>query len=192
LVQEVPNTAVFNDNVGFQPGINDVISPEVIVPVDNSNPDIGVSKAVTSIVNLGDGRYTVTFDFGVTNFGSIPLKSVQVVDNLNAAFPGRPLSGLTLTATPGLTVNPAYNGISDTNLLLGTDTLAAKTGGRITLIVTVRPGSTLIYSNQAQASATDLSGTLTTTDLSDNGTDPDPNHDGDQRKPGKTTPTGVY
>jgi len=34
-------------------------------------------------------------------------------------------------------VNPSYNGITNTNLLVGTNTLAAGAGGRITLTVTV-------------------------------------------------------
>src|SRR6185295_5087816 len=52
-------------------------------------------------------------------------------------------------------------------------------------------GSTLSYANQAVASATDVSGAIPTTDLSDNGTDPDPNHDGDPTGPGENDPTPV-
>jgi len=52
------------------------------------------------MVNLGDGRFTVSFDLAVTNLGSVNVKNVQVADNLNATFAGRPLSGLTVTATP--------------------------------------------------------------------------------------------
>jgi len=191
LVQQIPNTATFSDAVSFQPGINDVTSPEVDVPVNNTNPDIGIAKAATSIVNLGDGRHSVTFDFAVTNLGSVSLKNVQVVDNLNASFAGRPLSGLVVTTSTNLTANPAYNGISNTNLLIGTNTFAVGEGGRITLTVIVMPGATLSYSNQALASATDISGTITDTDLSDNGTEPDPNHDGDPSSAGEDDPTPV-
>src|SRR6185436_80658 len=191
LVQQIPNTATFSDTASFPPGINDVTSAEVDVPVNNTLPDIGIAKAVTSIVNIGDGRHTVTFDFALTNLGSITLHNVQVGDNLNATFPGRPLSGLTLSSTPSLTVNPAYDGITNTNLLIGTNTLVAGAGGRITLTVTVVPGATLSYSNQALVTATDISGVLIDTDLSDDGTDPDPNHDGDPTGAGENDPTPV-
>ncbi|HXI69439.1 MAG TPA: Ig-like domain-containing protein [Verrucomicrobiae bacterium] len=191
LVQHIPNTATFSDDEVFEPGINDVTSAEVLVPVNNSNPNIGVAKALTSMVNLGDGRFAVSFDLAVTNLGSVTIKNVQVADDLNVAFAGKPLSGLTVSATPGLTVNPAYNGTSNTNLLMGTNTLAAGAGGRITLTVTVAAGTTLNYANQALATATDISGTINTSDLSDAGTDPDPNHNGDPTEAGENDPTTV-
>src|SRR5207247_5188 len=106
-------------------------------------------------------------------------------------FAGHALTAVGVTTTPNLTANPSYNGVSNTNLLSGTNTLAAGAGGRITLTVTVAAGSTLNYTNQAVASATDISGTITTTDLSDNGTDPDPNHDGDPTGVGENDPTLV-
>src|SRR6185295_7705806 len=93
--------------------------------------------------------------------------------------------------TPNLTANPSFNGVSNTNLLTGANTLVAGAGGKITLTVTVAAGSTLSYTNQAVASATDISGTINTTDLSDNGTDPDPNHDGDPTGAGENDPTPV-
>ena len=191
LIQRIPNTATFSDAVSFQLGINDVTSAEVDVPVNSTLPDIGIAKAVTSVVNIGDGRHTVTFDFALTNLGTVTLHNIQVADNLNAVFAGRPLSGLTVSSTPGLTPNPSYNGSSNTILLIGTDTLFAGAGGRITLTVTVVPGATLSYSNQALVTATDISGVLLDSDLSDNGTNPDPNNDGDPTGAGEDDPTPV-
>ena len=43
------------------------------------------------------------------------LSNVQVGDNLNAAFAGHALSALSVTATPNLTANPSYNGVSNTD-----------------------------------------------------------------------------
>ena len=191
LSQHIPNTATFSDAGSYQLGTNEITSPEVIVPINNTNPDIGITKAVTSIINRADGRYTVAFDIAVTNLGFITLTNVQVGDNLNAAFAGHALSALSVIATSGLTVNPSYDGVSDTNLLTGADSLAAGAGGRITSTVTVAAGSTLTYANQAVASATDMSGTIGTKDLSDNGNDPDPNHDGDPTEVGENDPTPV-
>jgi uncharacterized repeat protein (TIGR01451 family) len=189
-VQRIPNTATFSDLANYS-GTNAVTSSEADVPINNTNPDLGAAKAVRSIVNLGDGRYVVTFDFAVTNLGSVTVSNVQVGDNLNAAFAGKPLSGLSLTTTPNLTPNLSYDGISNTNLLAGTNILAAGAGGTITLTATIIPGSPLIYANQARASATDVSGTIGTTDLSNNGYDPDPNHDGDPTESGENNPTPV-
>src|SRR5207248_6232891 len=56
------------------------------------SPDIGLAKAVTSVVNLADGRYTVTFVMVVTNLGSVTISNVQVADNLNSAFGGKPIT----------------------------------------------------------------------------------------------------
>jgi uncharacterized repeat protein (TIGR01451 family) len=190
-VQRIPNTATFSDAQLFQLNVNAVTSPPVYVPINNSNPVIGVAKTVNSIINHGNGTYTVTFDFAVTNLGSVTVSNVQVGDDLNTAFVGQPLSGVSMTTTPNLTGNPVYNGISNTNLLAGTDVLTAGAGGRVTLSATVTPGSTLTYSNQAVVSATDISGTILTSDLSDQGTNPDPNGDGDPSEAGEDDATSV-
>src|SRR6185503_3096567 len=117
--------ATFSDDKSFVLGLNEVISPEVIVPINNTAPDIGVAKRVSSILNLADGRYTVSFDFAVTNLGSVTLANVQIGDNLANAFAGHAVSALSLTATPNLTVNPSYDGVSNTYLLAGTDRFLA-------------------------------------------------------------------
>ncbi len=143
-------------------------------------PRIGAAKAIpTTPTNNGDGTFTLTYSVLVENFGSTELTELQVVDSLAdtfAAAVGFSVDGLTST---DLTINPAYDGDTDPNLLSGVDTLGIGATATVEVTVTVEPGATLgPYANTATASGLSPAGFVLTDD-SQSGTDPDPDGDGD-------------
>ncbi len=144
------------------------------------NPQIGVAKAITAgPANNGDGSYTLTYTMTVENFGDTPLDSVQVVDNLANTFSAATGFSVDAVTSADFTVNPAYDGNADTNLLDGSDTLAVTTTGAIDLVVTVTPGANLgPYDNSVFAQGTSPGGALTL-DSSVEGLDPDPDGNND-------------
>ena len=168
------------------------------IPANNDEPtpvtfiedaEIGVAKTISSgPTNNGDGTYTLTYTILVENTGDVALGSVQVVEDLNTTFAG--VTGFSVDSVNSGTfaINGSYDGGTDTNLLAGTDSLAAGASGTITLTITVTPGGNLgPYNNTATASGTSPSGT-TVTDDSQDGTDVDPDGDGTPANNDEATP----
>ena len=76
------------------------------------------------------------------------------------------------------TVNPGYDGNVDTALLTGTDTLGTATTGTVAVTTTVTPGASPgPYNNTATAGGVSPGGAPLSDDSTD-GTDPDPDSDG--------------
>lgn len=168
-------------------------TPLVITP-SPPTPIIGLAKSVASSVNLGNGVFRVTYALVVSNLGNVDLNNVQVTEDLTTTF----ANVTSFTVSPNsvsspsgdLTPNPSYNGRADNpNLLAGaTNTLTVGQSKTIQFIVDVTPGANLgPYNNQAVASGTDPNG-QTVTDPSQNGTNPDPDNDGDPANNNEPTP----
>ena len=155
-------------------------------------PVIGVSKQAGPVSDLGGGNYEVTLSFIVGNYGNVALDLVQVTDDLIATFP--PPVTYAVTAGPtavGLTPNPGFDGDADQNLLAGSDSLAIGASGTIEFTVEFQPmGLTGPFHNQAVASG-EGPGMELTTDLSDDGTDPDSNGNNDPNEPVDNDPTPI-
>ncbi len=168
-------------------------------PADDSTPtsvsfsestEIGVAKAiVTGPVNNGDGTYTLTYRLRIENGGDIPIRDVQLTDNLVATFAGATGFVVNAVTGAGLTPNPLYNGATDSSLLVGADVLAPGGYGSVDLRVTVTPGANLgPYANSATVSATSAGG-ATLSDVSAAGSNPDANGNGNPAD--DNTPTSV-
>ncbi|MDH3588162.1 MAG: OmpA family protein, partial [Gammaproteobacteria bacterium] len=156
------------------PGNNNVPTPVSFVEM----PQIGVAKAVNIPTNNGDGTFTLTYSIFVENTGNVPLSVTQVTDDLATTFAGAAGFMVDLVSSSDFAVNPGYDGDGDTNLLAGTDVIAAAAAGTIDLTVTVTPGANPgPYDNTAVASAETPAGTPVS-DISTIGTDPDPDNDG--------------
>lgn len=158
-------------------------------PTDDSDPTnvtfvempvIGLAKAVSAApVNNGDGSYTLTYTFTVSNDGDVELMTVTVADDLATVFAAADSFSVDSIASADLTVNAGFNGAADQNLLAGTDTLAIAASGTVDVTLTVVPGGSLgPYQNVAIATATSPAG-MDATDDSVDGTDTDPNGNGD-------------
>ena len=158
---------------------------------------VGAAKSASIPVNNGDGTYSVTYTVTLENLGSVGLTDVQAVENLSATFPS-PATFVIQTAPvsgAGLTVNPAFNGSSNTNLLTAASSSLAVGVSRTTVFtVRVTPGATppaTTFSNSVTVTATGPSG-LSVSDVSSNsGTDPDPNGNGNPNDPGEGNSTPV-
>ncbi|WP_417263482.1 SdrD B-like domain-containing protein [Celeribacter sp.] len=177
-----------------------------------------VSSGPTS---AADGSFTVGFSFVVENFSLEPLDTVVVTDALSGAAPlfgsyanlSNPATDdmvrgtYTILSAPSGScgaLNAGFNGESNQTLVSGT-TLAVGATCEISLSLRVRPEVPLpnpqasggVYENQATVTG---NGTWTEqtpgdnpllTDLSDDGTDPDPNGNGRADEPGENDPTPV-
>lgn len=153
---------------------------------------IGVAKQVERIDALGNGEFEVRFLVTVENLGTVDLGDVQVTDDLSAAFPTP--AGFRLTAPPTatgtLSPNGGFTGTTDTRLLAAGSTLPAGAVETIRFSVRVDPaGLTSGFCNAAVATGT-FNG-VQTSDTSDDGTDPDPNGNGDPTEAGENDCTPI-
>ena len=160
---------------------------------------LGIAKTVGSVTNNLDGSYNVAFTITAENLGSRDLVTLQTTDDLTATFLG---SSYTITTPPTainpapgtageLSVNPSFDGNpsgGDTNLLLGTDTLAVGETKSLGFVIRVIPDNpSLTYFNQAFGETN--GGAVT--DPSHNGIDPDPDGNNVADETGNNDPTPI-
>ena len=205
ILRNGPGTEEFNrhaiaiSNIDFQ-------APNIIP----TTPEIGVAKDVVGNGPVetapGSQIFDITYLLTVENLGNEELSNVQLVEDFqDPTFtppqptfgPGNIISASVGTITPDggatLSANPNYNGVTITDVLAPGATLPI--GASATVEVTVQvdtsqpdfpdPGNDG-YNNQVTASGEGPSGPVE--DDSTDGTDPDPNDDGD---PSENTPTSV-
>ncbi len=141
-------------------------------------PEITATKTVsTAPVNNGDGTWTLAYDMTVSNTGDIDLTAVSADDDLAAVFgTGATIVVDAVTVTAPGTANTGYDGVSDTELLTGTDLAVGETI-TITIEITVTPAADGAFDNNVTVTGQGPTGTVT--DVSQDGTDGDPDADGD-------------
>jgi LPXTG-site transpeptidase (sortase) family protein len=157
---------------------------------DTGTAMIGLAKGLISKELVSVGTYDVTYNFVVTNYGTKDLSAIQVVDDLQATFPVPTLFTVQSVSSDDFHVNDGYNGVTDLNLLDGSDTLAAGASGEIALVVRVVPADSGPFNNSASASSV-VSPDVTVSDVSQDGSDPDgpvDEHDGDPTNNSDPTP----
>ena len=137
---------------------------------------IGLAKTVSSVVNHGDGTYTVTYLLTAENLGTVTLSDLELTDDVAAQL--ALLSPTDFVATDGtLTANLAWDGSGATNVLAAGQQLDPGASGTVSLSFLAVPGAdTGPHYNAASITGTTPSGS-TVTDLSTDGIDPD--EDGD-------------
>ncbi len=142
-------------------------------------PEITATKTVTAgPVDNGDGTWTVTYDMTIANTGDVDLTAVSATDDLAAVFgSGATITVDSVSATAPGTANPAFDGVGDVELLTATD-LAVGESSTITLTITVTPEAAGSFANKVTVTGDDPSGDPVT-DVSQDGTDGDPDADGD-------------
>ncbi len=142
---------------------------------------LGIAKAVVSSVLEVNGSYRVRYAMKVKNLGNVALTNVQVTDDLKPVFEGAEDFKVipdSTQATGTLKANTSFDGYSDIQLLQSPSTLAV--GDSANIYFTVRVAGAGTFSNVAQGKATGTvkdpatDATPTTTTLSHNGTNPDP------------------
>lgn len=156
-------------------------------------PVIGVAKRATLKNNH------VTYTFVIENLGNVALSNPSLTDNLNNVFG----AGLwALTAVPTFIVDPGtfslradYNGTSQTQLIQAGGTLAAGAIAEFSIELVVYALSDQghgngIYHNQVTVTAQPPGGGKVT-DISDDGSDPDPDGNGNPAGQNESDPTIV-
>lgn len=154
-----------------------------------SRPILGLSKAVSAgpILNGGNG-YDFTYRITAENFSHLTLNNLQITDKLDTAFAGAISWSIIGVSSQHFTVNPAYNGISNINLLSGSNQLTGLGSGTIDVLIRIVPGTNLgPYYNTARITGSSPAFT-SLSDLSQNGYDPDPDNDGDPTNNNIPTP----
>jgi LPXTG-site transpeptidase (sortase) family protein len=149
---------------------------------------IGISKQASTPVEVSAGTYDITYTLLVKNYGGVTLNNIQVTDNLSTTFASPTTFSVQSKSATGLTINPSFNGSTDTNLLTGMDSLSAGASGTITVVVRVLPLSAGPFNNTAIASGRCPTCTTPVSDNSQTGTDPDPDHDNDPTNNNAATP----
>jgi len=153
------------DNAGNGVTGTDYYTPFFPAPV--ALPSVQVLKSVQGTPTLNpDGTYEVTYTIEIENTGSVALNNVQITDDLTAFAP---VNFNSISITSGnITVNNNYDGLTDINLLAGTDVLMPGETASLLLKVNIGPYSTA-------PSATDNIAEVTGEDSSGNpATDSDP------------------
>jgi len=162
---------------------------DLLAPIGTEQPKIGVAKRIISIDRdpSDPHQFTVTFGIKLENMGNVPLSNVNATDNLDATFAAPVTYTVTSVTSSDFTVNNLYNGSGITDLLATGNTLAVGATGEIQLVVhVVSDGKVGPYTNTATGRGTSPAG-VPVTDVSTDGGDPDPDHNGDPTNNG--TPT---
>ena len=173
----VTNTA---EGVGTSPagaGVADD-DPADVTLVENPAIDIVKTVGIAPTSN-SDGTFDMAWELVVTNSGDVPLSGVQVTDDLAATYADAvawSVTGTSLAAADTCTLNAAFDGTADQNLLDGTDSLIVEETCTITINVTFEPGADLgPYANNADTSGTSPAGAeVDATDVADVTVDENP------------------
>jgi gliding motility-associated-like protein/uncharacterized repeat protein (TIGR01451 family) len=154
---------------------------------------IGLSKNLGTIIKIADNKYEVPFTFYIANMGSTKLSNLKLVDDLGLTF-GNGVEILDDTilvkADAGLIANPKYTGRgSNTSLLI--DSLSNIEVGKTLTVsfkvtVDVSKTSNAEFFNTSKVYAGSTHGI---SDISTNGTNPDP--DGNGNPADNSIPTKV-
>jgi LPXTG-site transpeptidase (sortase) family protein len=130
---DIDNTAVADSNeTGPESDPNEETLPLA--------PAIDVAKTLDSSTFNSPNEVRLTYSITVQNTGNVTLTNVQVTDDLVAAFPGAASFSVFSVTSGSFSVNPGFNGTTDTSLLSGTDSLAVGASGSVTLVVDVDTG----------------------------------------------------
>jgi hypothetical protein len=154
---------------------------------------LGAAKFATAPVDNQNGTFTVRYIITVKNLGSDaePLRELQISDDLATAFAQANAFEVLEVSSDTLTINTNFDGVADSELLTGTDTLSAGQRARVELTVQITPGvspeSFGPFENSAVASA--RAGSVRVEDRSVPGEDPDPDNDGDPGSDVEEVPT---
>ncbi len=176
-------TYTVKDNKGSE---SNVALVSIAIPIP---PKIGLAKAVVNINELADQTYNLKLQFTIVNYSNVILQNLSLKDDLLATFNTTGYSIVSLSSADGfLTVNPAYNGNPNTQLLAPNNQLAASTTAKIELVLNVRLDKGIFnFQNVAFVEGTSATDAEVVKDQSTDGLKPDPNTPGDV-SPAEPTP----
>ena len=144
------------------------------------DPLLGLAKRLASIEMITDDCARVTYEFNIENLGDVDIENLQLIDDLATAFAGcgGDVSIFEITSDD-FTVNADYiDAFTSGNLLTGQDDLPVGDLGAVLVTIDACTCGTTEITNSATAEGNDPFGTLVS-DVSADGSNPDPNGDGD-------------
>jgi gliding motility-associated-like protein len=98
-----------------------------------------LGKGALIPVRQPDGSFLVTFQFFVRNDGLYRADSLEVLDSLSNVFKSSMAFTVTsVTSTGNLIANNGFDGVTNTNLLLKTSTIAPNVTDTVTLVLNVK------------------------------------------------------
>lgn len=177
------------------------------VPIDNTSitPTLGTTKQLLNATQVNATTADLTYEIYVQNMGNVILDNANVTDDLGLAFGAANVTNVSASFVPGsnvagLTLNPAYNGTTDINLLTTNQKLPnqtfANTDHYLKIQIKCRVSnlkSNFIYYNSAIGKATinNAIDIINISDSSNNGpsTVVDPNNNGNATELGENIPT---
>lgn len=158
------------------------------VAVGVEEPLIGAATCLISVTEDGS-EFLVTLEVWLGNYGNVALSDVNTAVDLDLAFAGAASWSVESLSSANLTVNGAYDGLVDLDLLASGSTLDPGQLESVELVVRVDAGGfSGPYFVEGLGRGTSPAGVVVT-DLSQDGCDPDPNADGDPSD--EDEPTGV-
>ena len=144
-----------NDPDGTNPGApGDTGSSDDPTPIEIPNAEL--QKIAGPAINVSGPLYDVTYTLVVQNTGTIALSNITLVDDLASALAPATLVGVPTVTSTGFigtgNINSAFDGATDTNLLVGDAQLPIGATGNVTIDVR--------FSNQLGAPGTINTATL--------------------------------
>ncbi len=105
-------------------------------------PTVRWKKLVGEVLANGDGTYTAPIILNAKNNGDETLINLQFKDDLDIFGSGQLVAVSTPTVLSGkLAINPNYDGLADTRLLTGRDSLKPGARARLQFDITFNPGT---------------------------------------------------
>ena len=155
---------------------------------------IGLSKNLGTITKISANKYEVPFTFNIANMGATKLTKVKLVDDLGVTF-GNGVEILddtiVVTAATGLKANPNYTGRGNNTSLLIDSLSSIEIGKTLSVSFKVKVDITNASKTEFFNTAKVFAGaTQAISDVSTNGTNPDPDGNGnplDNDEPTKIT-----
>ncbi len=184
-----------NGDVPANDGDDDPTNTDSVTPVTfTEDPIVGIAKTADPTVDAAGfpGQFETTITLTIENLGDVEIRNLQVTDDLDAIFTGAAtVEAITGLSSPTLTVNAGFDGVSDIELLDGTDTLAVGDVTEITFTIRFDPNSETGPFNNTATITGESPSTAPVTDTSDDGTDPDPDGDSNPDEAGENDPTPI-
>ncbi|WP_240163566.1 SdrD B-like domain-containing protein [Spirosoma taeanense] len=179
-------------NAGFDPTPEGSVS--TAVRFDLPAGLIGVAKSVGPPMKVAEGVFDVPYTIKLTNRGTVPLRKVQVVDNLSETFGHGALivsERIRVYASAGLMTDTLYTGQGLVTRMLvdSMSTLAVGASSSLNFVVrvNVKNADSLRFVNTAVATALTANNQVVE-DRSAAGINDDPDHDLDPRNNSIATP----
>gem|GEM_PF-745728 len=177
---------------GSEPDPNADGTPDESSPTPVSfteNPLLGVTKRISAGPSLDDDNYYVlTYEIRAQNFGDVDLDRLGLYDTLANTFIGAEDWMIISIESEEFAVDPNYDGITNNNLILENEALTPGEEGAVYLRVRVAPGGDPgPYLNSVTGLAITPFGSAVA-DVSQDGSDPDPNENDDPTDDNDETP----